>query len=153
MQPEIQVTTNAIELTKAFEALGGYVKRSPEIKAAFKEASKYLISKGRSRLKSRMKNSASISRSMTYQLFRNKKGSLVGFKIPASAALPEDKWLCMRAAVFNTGTKIRRTKKGYNRGVIKGNKFWTDTNEADTPAAMNIITNAIQASISKIMSR
>lgn len=91
MQPDIQVTSNAIELANALQAIGGRIYRSPEMKTAFQKASRFLITQGRSRLKSRMKNSSSISRTMVYQLFRNKRGTLVGFKIPPSAATPEEK--------------------------------------------------------------
>ena len=123
MNPDIQVTLEAERLVRALQDLGGIMKKDPDVKAGLKEASRYLVNKGRERLKSHTADTKAVSKSMTFALYRNKRGSLVGFKIPDHAYDPRSKWECMRAAVFNSGTKLRKTRKGYNRGLVKGNKF------------------------------
>lgn len=47
----------------------------------------------------------------------------------------------------------RHTRKGANRGIFKGTKFWTETNEQDANKAMNMVIDSIERSINKIMSR
>lgn len=124
MQPDIQLTLEAQQLLTALGNIGGMIKKDPDIKQGLQAASKYLIAQGRQRLSSRMSNTGDFSKKFTYTLWRSKRGSLVGFKVPSFAPpKSREQWECMRPWVFDKGTKIRKTDKGYNRGVFKGSNF------------------------------
>lgn len=116
-----------------------------EITEGEKAAARYLITKGRERLKTRLKKSHSnnLMRSFTYRMRKKNAGVLVGFKRPEGSA----------AHLVDKGTKDRITARGANRGSITGNNFWSDTRTNDSDKAMEIMMNAIEASIDKILLR
>lgn len=117
---------------------------SEEIKQGTRAAAKYLMSRGKSRLKSRLKSkSSNLAHSFTYKMKKKNGGVLVGFKRPQGSA----------AHLVDKGTKRRTTSSGANRGRIKANNFWTDTRTNDTDTAMQIMMDAVQSSINKILLR
>lgn len=57
------------------------------------------------------------------------------------------------AHILEFGTKQRFTKKGANRGKVKGYHFHSDALEAKGQQALNILAESINKSIEKIMNR
>lgn len=120
---------------------------------ALRQGARYLIRKGRLRLRQRMKSghkgvSGKLLKSFKYTIKRHNKGVLVGFK----GGVGNHSWL------IDKGTKDRYTKKGYFRGRVHrktgiGNKFWTETKNQETNGAMRIVMNKIQETINNIIAR
>lgn len=75
-------------------------------------------------------------------LTRKKRGrGYVGFKRPEGAA----------AHILEFGSAIRKTKKGANRGRVKGYHFQSDAIQAKGQQALNTLAESIEKSIERIM--
>jgi len=151
MQPDVQMIVRAEELAKALEYLSGVgAGKNPEVKTAMKDAARFLINQGRQRLSSRHKDTGGLEKRMIYEIFRNKKGVKVGFENNTAGA---GAWYGMKPWIYDLGSYkgVRHTRKGYNRGVVRGSKFWTDTNATDSDQAMQMVNDAIQRSIQKLV--
>lgn len=120
-----------------------------------KQGARYLIRKGRLRLRQRMKSgtkgvTGNLLRSFKYTVKKRNKGVLAGFKGGKGGG--NHSWL------IDKGTKDRYTKKGYFRGRVHrktgiGNKFWTDTRKTETNGAMKIILDKLQETVNNIRNR
>lgn len=122
---------------------------------ALRQGARYLIRKGRLRLRQRMKSGSkgvtgNLLRSFKFTIKKKNKGVLAGFKGGSGGG--NHSWL------IDKGTKDRYTKKGYFRGRVHrktgiGNKFWTDTRNSETNGAMRIVLVKLQETINNIKNR
>lgn len=122
---------------------------------ALRQGARYLIRKGRLRLRQRMKSGSkgvtgNLLRSFKTTVKKRNRGVLAGFKGGKGGG--NHSWL------IDKGTKDRYTEKGYYRGRIHrktgiGNKFWTDTRNSETNGAMRIVLVKLQETINNIKSR
>lgn len=122
-----------------------------EVRKGLKQGGRHLIKKGRQRLKSRMKSgpkgvTGNLLRSFRAKVKRNNAGVITGFKGGKGGG--NHSWLVDKGT-----TKKRTTRKGYNRGRVKGNKYWSETRANDTGKAMQLITDGLDRAISKLRSR
>ena len=130
----------------AIQELGDSVSQHKVVDAALKIGARYLMNKGRLKLRQRMKSRKGVSgnllKSFSYRIKKRKFGALVGFKEKGR-----------HAHLVSQGTRKRFTRKGQYRGFVIGNAFWEDTRQKETPRAMVIILNQIKASITNIKNR
>lgn len=144
---DVQIELINLESIKdAIKELGDSVTQHKVVDAALKKGARYLMNKGRLKLRQRMKNRKGVTgnllKSFSYRIKKRKFGALVGFKEKGK-----------HAHLVSQGTRKRFTKKGLYRGFVTGNHFWEDTRSKETPRAMLIILNQIKASINNIKNR
>lgn len=144
---DIQIELINLETVKdAIQELGDSVTQHKVVDAALKIGARYLMNKGRLKLRQRMKNRKGVSgnllKSFSYRIKKRKFGALVGFKQTGK-----------HAHLVSQGTRKRYTRKSQYRGFVVGNAFWEDTREKETPKAMVLILNQIKASINNIKNR
>ena len=141
---DIEIELLNLETVKdAIQELGDSVTQHKTVDAALKIGARYLMNKGRLKLRQRMKSRKGVSgnllRSFSYRIKKRKFGALVGFKEKGR-----------HAHLVSQGTRKRYTRKGQYRGFVTGNRFWEDTRQKETPRAMVLILNQIKASIMNI---
>lgn len=130
----------------AIQELDDSVTQHKVVDAALKIGARYLMNKGRLKLRQRMKSRKGVSgnllKSFSYRIKKRKFGALIGFKEKGR-----------HAHLVSQGTRKRFTRKGLYRGFVTGNHFWEDTRQKETPRAMVLILNQIKASINNIKNR
>lgn len=141
---------NLSEVQQELKELSKFSESRKEVRKGLKEAGRYLIKKGKERLKSRMKmkrkdRTGNLLKSFKHRIKKKNAGVLVGFKAGKKGG--------NQAWYISAGTKPRKTGKGYSRGRVLPNNFWSDTREQDTPRAMNIVVDHINLAIEAIKSR
>lgn len=144
---DIEIELINLETVKdAIQELGDSVTQHKTVDAALKIGARYLMNRGRLKLRQRMKNRKGVSgnllKSFSYRIKKRKFGALVGFKQTGK-----------HAHLVSQGTRKRYTRKSQYRGFVVGNAFWEDTREKETPRAMVLILNQIKASINNIKNR
>lgn len=144
---DIEIELINLETVKdAIQELGDSVTQHKTVDAALKIGARYLMNRGRLKLRQRMKNRKGVSgnllKSFSYRIKKRKFGALVGFKQTGK-----------HAHLVSQGTRKRYTRKSQYRGFVVGNAFWEDTREKETPRAMVLILNQIKASIMNIKNR
>lgn len=144
---DIEIELLNLETVKdAIQELGDSVTQHKVVDAALKIGARYLMNKGRLKLRQRMKSRKGVTgnllKSFSYRIKKRKFGALVGFKQTGK-----------HAHLVSQGTRKRYTKKGQYRGFVVGNHFWEDTRSKETPRAMVLILNQIKASINNIKNR
>ena len=148
MNDEIQFDVQGLDdVLTAFNYLN-HILDKREIRAGLKDASKMLMEKGKENLRTRMKSGPSgvtgnLLRAFRFKIKSKNRGSLIGFDYSREGK-------GSHAHLVDRGTSERKTRRGYSRGKIEGNKFWTDVNNNDTERAMNMVARAIQSAIAKI---
>jgi hypothetical protein len=140
--PDVQEAL--VELSKTRET-------RKEVKDGLKEAGKFLIKRGKERLKARLimprkDRTGNLLKSFKHRIKKKNAGVLVGFRNKGKNS-GNHSWL------VSEGTKPRKTSKGYNRGSVRPNNFWSDTRNQDSPKAMNIIMDHIEQAIESIKRR
>ena len=121
-----------------------------EVKEGLKKAGRLLIKGGKDRLKARMlmprkDRTGNLLRSFKHRIKKKNAGVLVGFRRGKNGG--NHSWL------VSEGTNPRKTSRGYNRGWLRPNNFWSDTRNQDSPKAMNIIMDHIEQAIESIKRR
>jgi len=144
---DIEIELLNLETVKdAIQELGDSVTQHKTVDAALKIGARYLMNKGRLKLRQRMKSrkgaSGNLLKSFSYRIKKRKFGALVGFKQTGK-----------HAHLVSQGTRKRYTRKSQYRGFVVGNAFWEDTRQKETPRAMVLILNQIKASINNIKNR
>lgn len=144
---DIEIELLNLETVKdAIQELGDSISQHKVVDAALKKGARYLMAKGRLKLRQRMKSRKGVSgnllKSFSYRIKKRKFGAIVGFKETGK-----------HAHLVSQGTRKRYTRKGRYRGFVTGNAFWEDTRQKDTPRAMVLILNQIKASITNIKNR
>lgn len=103
--------------------------------------------RGRSNLRSRLLHHGvqtnHLMNSFANRVKRNKLGALAGFDRPGGN----------HSHLVDRGTKRRYTKAGLNRGVMPGNRFWSDAEKTEESRAMQAVYEGIQKAVQRINSR
>lgn len=155
---DLDVELELLNLPKVIKVLQE-VQHFPEVekgtKDALRDGARYLLRKGRTRLRQRMKSgtkgvTGNLLRSFKYTIKKKNRGVLAGFKGGKGGG--NHSWL------IDKGTKDRYTRKGYFRGRVHrktgiGNKFWTDTRKSESNNAMRIVLVKLQETINNIRNR
>ena len=155
---DLDVELELLNLPKVIKVLQE-VQHFPEVekgtKDALRDGARYLLRKGRTRLRQRMKSgtkgvTGNLLRSFKYTIKKKNRGLLAGFKGGKGGG--NHSWL------IDKGTKDRYTRKGYFRGRVHrktgiGNKFWTDTRKSESNNAMRIVLVKLQETVNNIRNR
>jgi len=143
------------EVEKAVDELKTVAEKNEATNQGFKEAGRFLIRKGKLRLRQRMKSGAggvtgNLLRSFSYRIKKrsNKLGVIIGFKRSKSESA-----LGYHAHLVSEGTRQRFNSKGQNRGRVTPNFFWSDTKKSDIDQARLLVMQGIQTSINIIKRR
>lgn len=122
-------------------------EKDKALKSGLRAATNVFRIKGRSNLRARLlhhgKQTNHLMNSFTTRVKRNKLGALAGFDRPGGN----------HAHLVDEGTKRRYTKSGSNRGVMPGNKFWSDTKETEERKAMQAVYTGVQKAVQRINER
>lgn len=122
-------------------------EKDKALKSGLRAAANVFRIKGRSNLRARLlrhgKQTNHLMNSFTTRVKRNKIGALAGFDRPGGN----------HAHLVDAGTKRRYTKSGSKRGIMPGNKFWSDTKETEENKAMQAIYEGVQKVVQRINER
>lgn len=78
------------------------------------------------------------------KVFADSEGGLYGF-----ASAWAGKGGDYRLHFFNEGTRVRQTRKGYNRGKVNGVRYMTDAIQANADKVEQIINDTIKTQLDK----
>lgn len=122
-------------------------EKDKAIKSGLRSAVNTFRVKGRSNLRTRLlhhgKQTNHLMNSFTNRVKRNKLGALAGFDRPGGN----------HSHLVDRGTKRRYTKSGAYRGIMPGNRFWTDTEKAEEAKALQAVYEGTQKAVQRINSR
>lgn len=122
-------------------------EKDKAIRSGLRNAVNVFKIKGRSNLRSRIlrhgKQTNHLMNSFTNRVKRNKLGALSGFDRPGGN----------HSHLVDMGTKVRKTKRGANRGVMPANHFWTDARISEEGKAMNVLYQGVQKAVQRINNR
>lgn len=120
------------------ETLGTWaaLQTNKAYRRGMREASKVLIRGGRQRLRDRLlrngKSTGALLSSFAFRIKRRKPEAIVGFGT-----------LGRHAHLVDRGTEVRETGKGYSRGKMPANYFWSATKEQDGKEAIEAMKRGI----------
>lgn len=119
-------------------------EKDKAIKSGLRSAVNVFRVKGRSNLRSRLlhhgKQTNHLMNSFTNRVKRNKLGALSGFDRPGGN----------HSHLVDAGTRRRYTKDGRNRGIMKGNKFWSDAEKSEEGKAADALYKAVKRVVQRI---
>jgi len=144
----MEVQTTLLDFDRVYKLIDGLsdIDKDKSIQAGLRAATNVFINAGRTNLKVRMKDkkgdSGNLLKSFKSKLKSNSLGALAGFN-----------QLGMHAHLLDLGTQERTTSKGYNRGKVTGNSFWTDAINSNENTALNKVYEGIENGINKILMR
>jgi hypothetical protein len=122
-------------------------EKDKAIKSGLRSAVNVFRVKGRANLRSRLlyhgKQTNHLMNSFTNRVKRNKLGALAGFDRPGGN----------HSHLVDSGTKVRRTKSGANRGIMPANRFWSDTKVSEEGRAMSALYQGVQRAVQRINNR
>lgn len=122
-------------------------EKDKAIKSGLRSAVNVFRVKGRSNLRSRLlrhgKQTNHLMNSFTARVKRNKLGALSGFDRPGGN----------HSHLVDAGTKMRYTKNGRKRGIMKGNKFWSDAVASEEGKAIDALHKGVERAVQRIKSR
>ena len=122
-------------------------EKDKAIKSGLRSAVNIFRVKGRSNLRARLlhhgKQTNHLMNSSTKRVKRNKLGALAGFDRPGGN----------HSHLVDRGTKRRYTKSGAYRGIMPGNRFWTDTEKTEEARALQAVYEGTQKAVQRINSR
>jgi len=123
------------------------VDQGPAIKTALSQAITVIVEAGKANLKARNKvKTGNLKKSFTKTVKAKKAAAYAGFRRSSPGKRIQG---ANHSYLVDRGTVKRYTSKGYYRGSVSkntpnsGSKFWTDAVEAQGPAAMNRLMDAI----------
>lgn len=144
-----QVQIDMIGLEKVSKVLWdlGELQTDNVVKQSLGNAAKYLIRMGKLKLKYRMKSgfngvTGNLMKGFTYHIKRRNRGVIAGFNKKGS-----------HAHLVDQGTDFRHTAKGYYRGRMEGNYFWTQTRNMNVDNAKSLIMYALNQAVERIKQR
>lgn len=139
---DIKVEIKNIERVYALvDELKG-VDRNRAIRSGMIQGAKVFTRLGRKNLISRNdEHTGNLLQSMRWKSARNSLAVYAGFE--RSYKFQALKGVGNHAHLVDRGTKIRKTKKGYNRGIMPASYFWTDTRNEGGGDAMRSIEKGI----------
>lgn len=138
------------EVTFALEELKE-IRLTKDIKKSLRDAGKYLVKKGRVRLKSRLKTKRSkrtglLLKSFSHRVKKKNIGVIVGFR--------KDNKHASLSWLIDRGTDSRYTDEKFaHRGSVRPTYFWDETRKHDTPEAQKQVINCIRNTVKKINNR
>ena len=122
-------------------------EKDKAIKSGLRSAVNVFRIKGRSNLRARIlrhgKQTNHLMNSFTNRVKRNKLGALAGFDRPGGN----------HAHLVDSGTKVRTTKGGANRGVMPANKFWSDAKVSEESKAVSALYKGVRRAVQRINNR
>lgn len=122
-------------------------EKDKAIRSGLRSAVNVFRVKGRANLRSRIlrhgKQTNHLMNSFTNRVKRNKLGVLSGFARPGGN----------HAHLVDSGTKVRRTKGGANRGIMPANRFWSDAKVSEENKAMDALYKGVQRAVQRINNR
>lgn len=122
-------------------------EKDKAIRSGLRSAVNVFRVKGRANLRSRLlrhgKQTNHLMNSFTNRVKRNKFGALAGFDRPGGN----------HSHLVDSGTKVRRTKSGANRGIMPANRFWSDAKVSEEGRAMSALYQGVQRAVQRINSR
>ncbi|WP_282125635.1 hypothetical protein [Marinifilum flexuosum] len=145
---------NDKELRKAFEEMQQVGKRSTLL-STFRKVAKPIIRKVRQNLNSRRKHDPGQHGGMYNGLYK----SIGTSPVRGEAALnvgsrrKKNKFAGHHANFLEYGTVQRRTKRGVNRGRIRGTHFFSDAVESEKDSALKGVAEYMRVSIVKYWER
>lgn len=156
MNKETTITTNADDVYKAFLELNtkemkkalktGITKAANSLRQATRKSLKTALPQ--SNVKSPKYNDKMTDAVMRSKIVENRqheisaKVHIMGTRNTGSGTF--------RARFFELGTKLRKTRKGYNRGQLKGLYFFRSANAAFQQEYEKTLNNEIEKAIDKI---
>ena len=125
------------------------IDQNTAIKAGLRRGANVFIRTGRQNLRARNnEKTGNLMKSMRTRVKKRKLGALAGFSMNYSRMKEEGygshSWLVDR------GTVKRKTKAGYNRGIMPASYFWTDTKNEAGSAAIREIENGIITAVERM---
>ena len=125
------------------------IDQNTAIKAGLRRGANVFIRTGRQNLRARNnEKTGNLMKSMRTRVKKRKLGALAGFSMNYSRMKEEGygshSWLVDR------GTVKRKTKAGYNRGIMPASYFWTDTKNEAGPTAIREIENGIIKAVERM---
>ena len=128
------------------------VDRNKAIRSGMIQGAKVFTRLGRKNLKARNdEHTGNLLMSMRWKSARNAVAVYSGFE--RSYKFQTEKGVGNHAHLVDRGTKIRKTKKGYNRGIMPASYFWTDTRNEGGSEAMRSVERGIINMVNDIKSR
>ena len=125
------------------------IDKNRAIKAGLRAMGRVFVKGGRGRLKTRMKSSKGVTgnlyRAFTIRVKKMKLGAMVGFKGGVGGG--------GHSHLVDRGTVRRFTKSGADRGIMPANKFWTETADQDWKKATDVLFDAIERAVQRIIER
>lgn len=156
MSKETTITTNADEVYKAFLDLNAKEMKKA-LKTAITKAANSLKQATRKSLKTALPQSnvkgPKYNDKLTDAVMRSKVTESRQHEISAKVHIMGTRNTgsgTFRARFFELGTKLRRTRKGYNRGQLKGLYFFKSANAAFQQDYEKTLNNEIAKAIDKI---
>ena len=144
---DFSATLDTKDYIKIMNTLTGLSKLEREaiIAKGIQEGLSFIVKEGKSNLaSSNVKvRKGNLSKSFTTATKKQRLKGYAGFKRPQGAA----------AHLIDRGTRVRSTKKGANRGQVKGNLFWTTAVEHQSQKAQETLMESIEKTIKKIINR
>lgn len=123
------------------------IEKDKAIRSGLRSAVNVFRVKGRSNLRSRTlghgKQTNHLMNSFTTRVKRNRLGALSGFDRPGGN----------HAHLVDSGTKIRKTKSGANRGIMPANRFWSDAKISEEGKALNAVYQGVRKAVQRINNR
>ena len=111
------------------------------IKAGLRRGARRIVTAGKRNLRARMKKPQGVKgnllKSFKVKVKRKKLGALAGFDYMGA----HSRWV-------DLGTKARR-----DRGIMPGNKFWSDTKESEEQNALNEVYKGVERAVQRINER
>ena len=130
-------------------------EQNKAIKSGLRSAMNVFKRKGQMNLRDRMlyhgRHTYALENSFLNHIKRNKLGGLTGFRRSTKWVQYENAG--KHAHLVDLGTKPRYTKRGYYRGLMPANHFWTDAFASEEPKAVNIMMDAIKRNVERINAR
>ena len=125
------------------------IDQNTAIKAGLRRGANVFIRTGRQNLRARNnEKTGNLMKSMRTRVKKRKLGALAGFSMNYSRMKEEGygshSWLVDR------GTVKRKTKAGYNRGIMPASYFWTDTKNEAGSSAIREIENGIITAVERM---
>lgn len=135
-----EAVVNLVEGLEDFE-------KDRAIKAGLRSAVSVFKTAGKRNLRQRLKTPGGVTdnlmKSFTNKVKRTKLGALSGFARPAGN----------HAHLVDKGTKMRYTKKGWRRGIVPANNFWSDALVSEEPKAMGLLYSGVERAVQRINNR
>lgn len=144
----MQFKATLIDLERINQTIYGLrdIEKDRVIREGLRRGTRIFINAGKSNLRSRLKRkkkgTGNLLKSFRNKVKRNKLGALAGYNR-----------LGMHSHLVDKGTKDRATRRGYKRGRMPANHFWTDAINSNSTTVVNGVYEGINRGITRILNR